>query len=94
MKPLDSGYCDVGADKGKATLTKAAKHIMDTIDTEGGRIRREGMGVALAGAPQEGEADFLMYCEWTWGKGRWECQSKSELLQVKLATILVRVGNF
>lgn len=60
MKPLDSGYCDVGADKGKATLTKAAKHIMDTIDAEGARIWREGMGVALAGCCRRERAS-LMY---------------------------------
>lgn len=62
MKLLDSGYYDVGSDEGKATLAKAAKHIMDTIDAEGARIRRDGMGAALAGASQEGEEDdFLMY---------------------------------
>lgn len=61
MKPLDSGYCDVGADKGKATLSKVAKYIMETIDAEGACIRCDGMGAALAGATQEGEADFLMY---------------------------------
>ena len=60
MKLLDSGYYDVGSDEGKATLAKAAKHIMDTIDAEGARIRRDGIGAALVGAPQEA-ADFLMY---------------------------------
>ena len=44
MKLLDSGYYDVGSDEGKATLAKAAKHIMDTIDAEGARIRRDGIG--------------------------------------------------
>jgi len=54
MKLLDSGYYDVGSDEGKATLAKAAKHIMDTIDAEGARIRRDGMGAALAGMLREG----------------------------------------
>lgn len=40
MQLLDNGYYDVGSDEGKATLAKAAKHIMDTIDAEGARIRR------------------------------------------------------
>ncbi|NHR05559.1 hypothetical protein HA052_10115 [Chromobacterium haemolyticum] len=49
----------MGSDEGKATLAKAAKHIMGTIDAEGARIRREGMGAALA---REGEEDgFLLY---------------------------------
>ncbi|WP_176219657.1 hypothetical protein [Chromobacterium haemolyticum] len=50
----------MGPDEGKATLAKAAKHIMDAIDAEGARIRGDGMGVALAGQSQEGEG-FLMY---------------------------------
>ncbi|KMN83646.1 hypothetical protein VK98_01455 [Chromobacterium sp. LK11] len=80
LQAITSGYYDVGSDEGKATLAKAAKQIMETIDAEGACIRRDGIGGVLAGATQEGEG-FLMYWEWKLGTGlQRECWIKSELL--------------
>ncbi|UGA38642.1 hypothetical protein JOS77_02235 [Chromobacterium haemolyticum] len=44
------GYYDVGSDEGKATLSKAAPHIMDSIDVT------KTLMVSCAGLP------LSMYC--------------------------------